>query len=474
MSTLPILIDTRKGVKILFSETDVNDYPCMFVKGRGEANGVTSIFPPAPLETTNGENIRVSKEASYIARTAGTRSFPWRWFIVAKRDGQVIESTMPAKLAPACAIKDVSWIKPGLVMWDYLSRDCDFGPEVNYRVGLHNAALKHYIDFASRNKIPYYCIDAGWAKDGDYPIETIEGVDLPEIVRYAKEKNVDIMLWLLFSAVQRDFDNDSYDLFDHFEKIGVKGFKIDFMDRSDQAITNFYERAARTAAEHRMVVELHGSFTPRGLEYKYPNILSYEGVLGTEWGAGTCTPDNSVYLPFIRNVAGPMSFTPGIMFTVQPEHLHGGIGYIYVMIGTRAHHMAYYILFESGLQMISDSPRMFDQNPDCRDFIFATPVTWDETHALAADAGQYAVVARRHGDKWWIGGISNGVEKTREFDLDLSFLPSGKTFRMTAFEDGPNSTFQAMDYNIRTQELKNGDKLHIKLVRNGGFAAVLE
>jgi alpha-glucosidase len=382
---------------------------------------------------------------------------------------------MPAKLAPACAIKDVSWIKPGLVMWDYISRNCDFGPEVNYRVGLHNAALKRYIDFASRNKIPYFCIDAGWAKDADNrPIEAIAEVDMPEIIRYAKEKNVDILLWMLFGAIQRDFDDDSYDLFDHFEKMGVKGFKIDFMDRSDQAITHFYERAARKAAEHRMVIELHGSFTPRGLEYKYPNILSYEGVLGMEWGAGTCTPDNSLYLPFIRNVAGPMSFTPGIMFTVQPEHLHGGIGYIVTMLGTRAHQMAYYILFESGLQMIADSPRMFDQNPDCRDFIFATPVTWDETRALAADAGQYAVVAKRHGDKWWIGGLSNGAEKAREFDLDLAFLPAGKTFRLTAFEDGQNSHFQAMDYNIRTQEVKGGDKLHIRLVRNGGFAALLE
>jgi alpha-glucosidase len=189
---------------------------------------------------------------------------------------------------------------------------------------------------------------------------------------------------------------------------------------------------------------------------------------------GGCIPDNSVYLPFIRNVAGPMSFTPGSMLNVQPEHYRQGLGANLVMIGTRVHHMAYYILFESGLQMISDSPRQFDQNPDCRDFIFSTPVIWDETHALAADAGQNAVVARRHGDKWWIGGITNNAKKTREFDLRLDFLPKGKTYRLTLFEDGLNANVQAMDYSIRQQEVKHGDIVHVKMARNGGVAARIE
>jgi alpha-glucosidase len=255
--------------------------------------------------------------------------------------------------------------------------------------------------------------------------------------------------------------------------MGIKGFKIDFMDRSDQAITHFYERCAKEAAKYKMLVELHGSFKPVGLEYRYPNVLSYEGVRGLENGLRT-TPDNSLYLPFMRNVMGPMSFTPGSMLNVQPENAGYGLGSNLVTIGTRVHHMAYYILFESGLQMIADSPRQFDQNPDCRDFIFNTPVTWDETHALAAEAGQYAIIAKRHGDRWWIGGITNNTEESREFDLPLDFLPQGKMFRMTAFEDGLNAGRQAMDYNIRKQNVKNGDKIHVRLARNGGFAAVIE
>jgi alpha-glucosidase len=474
-AVLPILIDTRKGVKILMSEADLNDYPSLFFHGRGDDNGLKSILPPAPLETKadpNGRNIRVAKEADYIAKTAGTREFPWRWYIIAQNDGQLIESSMVCRLSPQNALEDVSWIKPGLVMWDWMNRWSDYGPEVNYRAGVNTQAYKHYIDFASRNGIPYMLLDEGWSKDMSAPMEVKPEVDLDELVRYGNTKNVGLILWITFRGIQDDFDDDSFNLFEHFAGKGVKGFKIDFMDRNDQDIVNFYERAAKEAAKYRMLVELHGSFKPTGMEYKYPNVLSYEGVRGME-NHGNCKPDNSIYLPFMRNVTGPMSFTPGSMLNVQPENFNT-LGPNLVMIGTRVHHMAYYTLFESGLQMIADSPRQFDQNPDCRDFIFSTPVTWDETRALAAEAGQYAIVAKRKGDKWWIGGISNSTEKVREFDLDFSFLNKDKTYSMTAFEDGLNAGRQAMDYDIRRQEVKQGDRIHVKMVRNGGWAAVLE
>ncbi|KAA6311153.1 alpha-glucosidase, partial [termite gut metagenome] len=242
---------------------------------------------------------------------------------------------------------------------------------------------------------------------------------------------------------------------------------------NDQEIVRFYENAAKEAAKYQMIIELHGSYKPVGMEFKYPNVLSFEGVRGIE-NHGGCIPDNSLYLPFMRSVLGPMSFTPGALLNVQPEGYKNGLGSNMVMVGTRVHHIAYYILFESGLQMISDSPRQFDMNPDCRDFIFSTPVTWDETHALAAEAGQYLIVAKRHGDKWWVGGITNNAENNREFDITLNFLPTDKVFRMTAFEDGVNANRQAMDYDIRKQNVKQGDKIHVKLARNGGFAAILE
>jgi alpha-glucosidase len=393
--------------------------------------------------------------------------------IIAKRDGQLLESTMICRLSPQCVLEDVSWIKPGLVAWDWINRWHDYGPEVKHKAGVNTAAYKRYIDFASKYGIPYLILDEGWSRDNAHPREIKPEVDMKELVRYGSEKGVGLILWITYSGLNEDFEDDSFNLFEHFSGMGIKGFKVDFMDRSDQAITHFYEKAAQEAAKYRMLIELHGSYKPTGMEYRYPNVLSYEGVKGLENGLAV-TPDNSVYLPFMRNVTGPMSFTPGSMINVQPENARNGLGANLVTIGTRVHHMAYYIIFESGLQMISDSPRQFDQNPDCATFIFSTPVTWDETHALAAEAGQYAVVARRHGDKWWIGGIANNAEKMREFELSLDFLQQGRTYRLTAFEDGLNADRQAMDYDINVRDVRHGEKLHVKLARNGGFAAVLE
>ncbi|MDR1338639.1 MAG: glycoside hydrolase family 97 protein [Prevotellaceae bacterium] len=474
MGELPVLIDTRKGTKILVSEADINDYPNFFVKKTEENNGLGAIFPHVPVETQAVKRkFAVSKTADYIARTSGTREFPWRYFIITENDGQLIESTMVCRLSQQNVIEDPSWIKPGLVMWDWINRHAHYGPEIDFVTGVNTASYKYFIDFSARYKIPYVLLDEGWAKDINHAVETVPEVDLPEIVRYGKEKNVGILLWISYRAVETDFNDDSYNVFEYFSKMGVRGFKIDFMDRSDQAIVNFYEQAAREAAKYHMLVELHGSYKPVGLENKYPNLLSLEGVRGLE-NHGNCTPDNSMYLPFMRNVLGPMSFTPGSMLNVQPEQYKGRLGQSPVFIGTRTYHIALYILFESGLQMTSDSPSEFDRNPDCAQFIFSTPVTWDETRALAAEAGQYAIVARRKGDKWWIGGITNNAEKVREFDIDLSFLNQDKTYGMTAFEDGLNAGKQAMDYSIRRQQVKKGDRIHIKMVRNGGWAAVLE
>jgi alpha-glucosidase len=256
--------------------------------------------------------------------------------------------------------------------------------------------------------------------------------------------------------------------------MGAVGFKIDFMDRSDQQMVNFYERAAAEAAKYKLLIELHGAYKPSGLEYKYPNVLSYEGVLGFEQHH-RCNPDNSLYLPFLRNVTGPMSTTPGSLYNIQPEQRGRKFTPHWGMIGTRAHHMAYFILFESGLQMIADAPQVFDRFPECRDFMYAAPVTWHETRALAAEVGQYAISARRHGNNWWIGGIANSAQTTRDFDLALDFLPKGQTYTLTAFVDGPEAGGEnAMDYKVIKQTVKRGDKIRATLVRNGGYAATLE
>lgn len=261
-------------------------------------------------------------------------------------------------------------------------------------------------------------------------------------------------------------------MFEKFGQWGIKGVKIDFMDRSDQWMVNFYERVAKEAAKHHLLVDFHGSFKPSGLEYVYPNILSYEGVRGMEQMGG-CHPDNSLYLPFIRNAVGAMDYTPGAMLCMQPEAYASNRPNA-ASIGTRAYQMALYIVFESSLQMMADNPTLYYRNDECTRFITQIPQTWDETIALEAEAGEYAVVAKRKGDKWFIGGITNNRQPWRGFTIALDFLEEGKTYRMVSFEDGANAPRQAMDYRRKETLMKAGGTYTLRLARNGGFAAILE
>lgn len=310
-------------------------------------------------------------------------------------------------------------------------------------------------------------MDEGWAASTYDPYTPNPTVDLHELIRYGKEKNVGIVLWLTWLAVENNFD-----LFQTFQEWGVKGIKIDFMDRSDQWMVNFYERVAKEAARYGLFVDFHGSFKPAGLEYKYPNILSYEGVRGMEQMGG-CYPDNSIYFPFMRNAVGPMDYTPGAMISMQPE-VYSARRPNSGSIGTRAYQLALFVIFESGLQMLADNPTLYYKNEDCTRFLTQVPVTWDETIALEAKVGEYVIVAKRKGDKWYIGGMTNNNEKEREFEISFDFLNKGRSYQMTAFEDGINAGRQAMDYRYKESAVKNGDTIKIKMVRNGGFAAVIE
>jgi alpha-glucosidase len=468
ISTLPILVDTKKGFKILISESDLSDYPCMFVKSTG-SNGVKATFPKVPLEfEPNGDrSMKITKEADYIAQTKGKRHFPWRYFVVADNDKKLIENTMTLKLAPESEIKDPSWIKPGQVSWEWWNGASPYGPDVNFVSGYNLETYKYYIDFASKFGIPYIIMDEGWAKSTTDPYTPNPKVDVHELIRYGKEKNVGIVLWLTWLTV-----HENMDLFKTFNQWGVKGVKIDFMDRSDQWMVNFYENVAKEAAKHQLFVDFHGSFKPAGLEYKYPNVLSYEGVRGMEQMGG-CTPDNSVYFPFMRNAVGPMDYTPGAMISMQPDN------YISrrpnsASIGTRAYQLALFVVFESGIQMLADNPTLYYNNPECTEFITQVPTTWDDTKALEAIVGEIAVVAKRKGDKWFIGGMTNGKKEERTVEINFDFLEKSRTYTMTYFEDGINAGRQAMDFRKKTKEVKFGDKIEVKMVRNGGWAAVLE
>ncbi len=468
MSTLPVLIGTKNKYKILISESDLSDYPGLFLKGTGE-NGATGTFPRAPLEfgPDGDRSQKILRTADYIAKTKGTRSFPWRYFLITSDDKQILENTMTLKLAPKSTISDPNWIKPGQASWEWWNDATPYGPDVNFVSGYNLDTYKYYIDFASKYGVKYIVMDEGWAKSTTDPYTPNPKVDLKELIRYGKQKNVGIILWLTWLTVHNNMD-----LFKTFHEWGIKGVKIDFMDRSDQWMVNYYENVVKEAAKNEIFVDFHGAFKPSGLEYKYPNLLTYEGVRGLE-NMGGCSPDNSTYLPFMRNAVGPMDFTPGAMINMQPNVYRADRPNA-AAIGTRVNQLAMYVVFESGLSMLCDNPTLYYRNADCTEFITSVPTTWDETKALIADAGQIAVVAKRKGQKWFIGAMVNGKEDTREVELNFDFLPKGKTYTMTYFEDGINAGRQAMDYRKKTREVKSGDKMTITMVRNGGWAASLQ
>ena len=466
MSELPILVMGDKQ-KVLISEFDLFDYAGVFLKSVGEGTNAFSIIQPkcpTEYEDDGDRRHKILKEASYVAKTSGTRSFPWRYMLITQQDGQLVESTMPVRLAPANAIGETSWIKVGQTCWDWLN-GIPFGPDVTFKSGINLDTYKYFIDFAARNGVGYILIDEGWALNTRNPFETNPEVHLPEIISYGKSKGVGVILWLPWLTVEHHMD-----LFEFFEEWGIKGTKIDFMDRQDQWMINFYERVAKEAAKHHIFVDFHGAFHPSGLDYKYPNVLTYEGVRGMEYN-GSCKPDNSVWLPFIRNAVGPMDYTPGSMLNYQPERHHGNRP-ICAGVGTKAFNLAIFVLAESNLQMLMDNPCRYDQWPDCRDFLTSVPVNWDETRVVAAEAGQYCVVAKRKGDKWFIGGITNSTE--RDMQLKLDFLPAGKQYKMTSFKDGVNAHIIAMDYLREESRVSSTSVLPVHMARNGGWCASLE
>ncbi len=467
VTLLPLLIEAKNGHKILISESAVSDYPHMFMVP-SDGQGIASALPKCPIEfgEDGDRSLKLLKHADYIAKTSGKRGFPWRYFVITKEDGQLIENTFTARLAEPIQIEDPSWIKPGLTTWEWWNGATPFGLDVDFEGGCNTNTYKYFIDFASKFGAQYVLLDEGWAKTTTDPFTPNPNVDLHELVRYGKEKNVGVILWLTWLCAE-----NHPELFAKFAEWGIKGVKIDFMDRSDQWMVDYYERMAAEAAKHKLFIDFHGSFKPAGLEYKYPNVLSYEGVRGQEQNRG-CTPDNSIYYPFMRNAIGPMDYTPGVINTFQPQyylstHFNGG------GIGTRAYQMALFVLFETGLQMLVDNPTMYYREEDCARFMAGVPLPTDETVSLVAKVGEYAIVAKRKGDKWYIGGMTNNNEKERVFELPLDFLPEGTTWKMISYEDGVNANKQAMHYMKNEKKVKKGQTIRVKMARNGGFAAVL-
>jgi alpha-glucosidase len=463
MAYMPLLLEAPTGEKILFSDANVIDYPRIFLRSTGE-NGMTSLFPkfPTKLEEEWDRSLKILEEADYIARTSGKRALPWRMFVVAKDDKALLEQELLFCLSDANELEDSSWIRPGKVAWDWWNQWQVYG--VDFRAGRNTDTYKYFIDFAAKYGIEYIILDEGWSRTTRDPFHFNPEVNVPELIEYGKSKGVGIILWLVWLTVENNFT-----LFETFAEWGVAGVKVDFMDRSDLWMVNYYERVAKEAAKHKLLVDFHGSFTPTGLERRYPNVISYEGVLGLEQNE-RCKPENSIYLPFIRNAVGGMDFTPGAMLSVQP-HDNRSTFSVAMASSTRAYQMALYVVFESGIQMLADSPTRYLNEPECTEYIASVPVLWDESVVLDAKVGEYVVIARRSGDKWFVGAITN--QFGREIDIDLSFLGEGK-YTLTSFEDGINADRVAIDYKKRTTEVDSQSKIHIKMVNNGGWCGVIE
>ncbi|WP_416442476.1 glycoside hydrolase family 97 protein [Leeuwenhoekiella sp. A16] len=462
-STLPVLLE-NENYKILIAESDLKDYPGMFLNVE-QPNQLTGVFPfnPVEFEDEGDRSMKIIERANYIAKTEGSREFPWRYFLITQDDSEILKNTLTQKLASPNALKNTSWIKPGQVSWEWWNGASPY--HVDFVAGFNEETYKYFIDFASEFNIPYIIMDEGWAQSTTDPYTPNPDIDLFELINYAKAKNVKIVLWLTWLTVEHNFD-----LFKTFSEWGIAGVKIDFMDRSDQWMVNFYERVAKEAAKNQLFVDFHGAFKPSGLSSVYPNVLSYEGVLGLEQ-MGRAVPDNSIYLPFMRNAVGPMDFTPGAMINMQPEHYYSerpnSAG-----VGTRAFQMALFVVFESGLQMLADNPTNYYRERECTDFITSVPTTWEETRVLKAKIGEYVLVAKRKGNKWFIGGMANSKGQ-REFTIKMDFLDENESFTMTSFKDGVNAGTQAMDYKKTVETIEANQEYKITMVKNGGFAAII-
>jgi alpha-glucosidase len=368
-------------------------------------------------------------------------------------------------LASPSRIADVSWIKPGQVSWDWWN-DMNIS-HVDFRAGINNKTYQYYIDFASANKIPYIILDAGWTDEVDFT-KPIPQINLEQLTHYGREKNVGLILWASWNSIV----NQKEKAFPFFKQLGIKGLKIDFIDRDDQiAVSSLYE-IAKFAAEHQLMVDYHGVFKPTGIQRTYPNVVGIEGVKGMEnvkW-ANEDVPRYDVTLPFIRNLAGPMDYTSGAMRNSNQQNFRA-VNSMPMSKGTRVHQLAMYVVFEVPIQMLSDNPTVYMKEQECTDFITRIPTTFDQTIALDGKVAEYAAIARKKGNTWYVGAMTNW--SPREITIDFSFLEPGE-YTAEVFKDGINADRDATDYKREKVTIKPGDKINVKMMNGGGWAAIIE
>ncbi|HYP54277.1 MAG TPA: glycoside hydrolase family 97 protein, partial [Pyrinomonadaceae bacterium] len=421
---LPVTIQPDAGPALAVAEADLRDYAGMYLHGlEGVPNALVSRLSPFG-----------GREEGSAVRASAPHQSPWRVIMVGDAPGRLIESTLLLNLNPPPAFRDTSWIKPGKAAWDWWSGQAADGVA---NPGMNDATMRHYIDFASEMGLEYMLVDAGWYASKAYGegadtkadiTKSVPEIDLPGLVRYARSKRVGILLWLHWETARDQMDR----AFPFYERLGVKGVKIDFMDRDDQEMVAFYHRVLGKAAEHRLVVDLHGADKPTGLVRTYPNYLTQEGVLGAEYNkwSGRVTAAHNVTLPFTRMLAGPLDYTPGGFRNVRPADFKAQDRLPLVMT-TRAHGLAMFVVYESPLQMVADYPSAY-RGEAAAEFLRAVPASWDETRVIEGRVGEFILMARRRGREWFVGGMTN--EQGRTLRLPLSFLGPGD-YTLTQYTD---------------------------------------
>lgn len=470
---LPLVVQATPEVKVCITETDLNNYPGLYLTNAKGSNSLSGIQAPYPKTMKQGGHnnlqMRVQTREEYIAKVDGPRNFPWRVAVVTTRDTQLAASNLSYLLAEPSKLSDTSWIKPGKVAWEWWNDWNLCG--VDFKTGVNNATYKAYIDFASQYGIEYVILDEGWAVNLKADLmQVVKEIDLKELVDYAAARNVGIILWAGYYAFERDMEN----VCRYFSEMGVKGFKVDFMDRDDQLMTDFNHRAAAMCAKYHLILDLHGTHKPAGLNRTYPNVLNFEGVHGLEqmkWRpAGFDQITYDVMIPFIRQVAGPMDYTQGAMRNATRENYYPSNSEP-MSQGTRCHQLAMYIVLESPFNMLCDSPSNYMREPESTSFIAQVPTVWDETVVLDGKMGEYFITARRKGDTWFVGGLNNW--DARDVEVDLSFLSSG-SHKAVLFKDGVNAHRTARDYKREEVSVSSAQPLKVHLAPGGGFTLQID
>ncbi|MGI6220076.1 MAG: glycoside hydrolase family 97 protein [Bacteroidaceae bacterium] len=465
----PFAVEVGEQTKVVFAEADLEAYPGVFFRPQPQKHALAGVFPEYPKEMDvypwRVQDYVVSTEENCIARCAGTRQFPWRAWAISEQDTELPANNLVYLLASPNRIGDVSWVKPGKVAWDWWN---DWGLSgVDFKAGINTATYKYYIDFASRYGLEYIILDEGWydPKSGDM-LTVIPELNLKEVVDYGKSKGVGVVLWTVFNVIDRQLEEACT----KYAAMGVKGFKIDFLDRCDQTAVERLYRIAEATAKHHLFVDYHGLFTPTGLQRTYPHVLNFEAVFGQEevkWEpVDKDMPRYNVTFPYLRMMCGPVDYTPGAMHNATKKDWRP-MYYTPQSMGTRAHQAACYVVFDSPFTMLCDAPTEYEREPEYTKFIASIPTVFDETRIIAGRMGESIVTARRKGSDWYVGALTNWDERTLQIALD--FLEEGKTYELEYLEDGINAGKRANDYKInRLDKVNSSCTATLKLASGGG------